>query len=268
MTHPTGIYFAAAVTLVAQIGNLLYRRLAVGRRLRIDHPRHAALSACATLAVWLAGPALAADTNLTWKANVTLKETYDSDVYLQDNTPNPANVAAAQAAGFKPVEANKGSFVTSILPKVGLDYKPCSGFNLSLGYTPEIAFYHSTPSEDYVTHRALFNFGGKLADATWELVNTATYIDGSRQGPTFARPDDIPAIGGIPLRDRRAAFIFRNSFRLTEPVGKWFFRPMAAAYIHDFQTDQHYQTPAEKAMFSYENYVDRQERQRRPRCGL
>ncbi len=207
----------------------------------------------------LAGPVFAADTNLTWKADVTLKETYDSDVYLQNNTPNPANVAAAQAAGFKPVEANKGSFVTSILPKVGLDYKPGSGFNLSLGYTPEIAFYHSTPSEDYVTHRALFNFGGKLGDATWELVNTATYIDGSRQGPTFARPDDIPAIGGIPLRDRRAAFIFRNSFRLTEPVGKWFFRPMAAAYIHDFQTDQHYQAPAEKAIFSYENYVDRQD---------
>ena len=120
-------------------------------------------------------------------------------------------------------------------------------------------FYHSTPDEDYVTHRALFNFGGKLADATWELLNTATYIDGSTQGPTFARPDDIPAIGGIPLRDRRAAFIFRNSFRLTEPVGKWFFRPVAAAYIHDFQTDQHYQTSAEKAMFSYENYVDRQD---------
>ncbi len=207
----------------------------------------------------LAGPAMAANTNLTWKADVTLKETYDNNVYLQDNTPNPANVAAAQAAGFKPVEANKGSFVTSILPKIGLDYKPCSGFNLSLGYAPEIAFYHSTPSEDYVTHRALFNFGGKVGDASWELANTATYIDGSKEGPTFARPDDIPAIGGIPLRDRRAAFIFRNSFRLTEPVGKWFFRPVATAYIHDFKTDQRYQTSAEKALFSYENYVDRQD---------
>ena len=167
-----------------------------------------------------------------------MKETYDNNVYLQDNAPNPANVAAAQAAGLKPVEANKGSFVTTILPKVSLDYKPCSGFNLSLGYAPEIAFYHSTPDEDYVTHRALFNFGGKLGDATWELLNTATYIDGSTKGPTFARPDDIPAIGGIPLRDRRAAFIFRNGFRLTEPVGKWFFRPVATAYIHDFKTAQ------------------------------
>jgi hypothetical protein len=204
-------------------------------------------------------PADADLTNVTYKAEATLKETFDSNVYLQDNAPNPANVAAAQAAGFKPVQANKGSFVTTILPKIVLDYKPCSAFNLSLGYAPEIAFYHSTPDEDYVTHRALFNFGGKLGDATWELLNTATYIDGSKEGPTFARPDDIPAIGGIPLRDRRAAFIFRNGFRLTEPVGKWFFRPVAASYIHDFKTDQLYQTAAEKAVFSYENYIDRQD---------
>jgi len=219
------------------------------------------LARAATLAVLgLAAASIhAAVTNVTWNAELTFKETYDNNVYIQDNAPILANVTAAQAAGLKPVEANKGSFITSILPKVGLDYKPCSAFKLSLGYAPEIAFYHSTPSEDYVTHRALFNFSGKVGDATWELLNTATYIDGSREGPTFARPDDVPAIGGIPLRDRRAAFIFRNSFRLTEPVGKWFFRPVATAYIHDFKTDQRYQTTAEKAMFSYENYVDRQE---------
>ena len=209
--------------------------------------------------VLVAVQADAGPTNLTYKAEATLKETYDNNVYIQDNTPNSANVAAARAAGFKPVEANKGSFVTSILPKVGLDYKPCSGFNLSLGYAPEIVFYHSTPDEDYVTHRALFNFGGKVGDATWELVNTATYIDGSKEGPTFARPDDIPAIGGIPLRDRRAAFIFRNGFRLTEPVGKWFFRPMAAAYIHDFKTDQRFVAPTNRTSYSYENYIDRQD---------
>ena len=213
----------------------------------------------AGLAILIPSPSQAdiAATNLTYNAEATVKETFDSNVYLQDNTPNAANVAAAQAAGLKPVEANKGSFVTTILPKVGLDYKPCSGFKLSLGYAPEIVFFHSTPDEDYVTHRVLFNFGGKLGDATWELLNTATYIDGSKEGPTFARPDDIPAIGGIPLRDRRAAFIFRNGFRLTEPVGKWFFRPVATSYIHDFKTEQLYQ--ASKAQFSYENYVDRQD---------
>ena len=215
---------------------------------------------CAAVLAVLIFAAMSADaglTNVTYKAEATVKETFDSNVYLQDNAPAPANVTAARAAGFNPVEANQGSFVTTILPKIGLDYKPCSAFNLSLGYAPEIVFYHSTPDEDYVTHRALFNFGGKLGDATWELVNTATYIDGSKVGPTFARPDDIPAIGGIPLRDRRAAFIFRNGFRLTEPVGKWFFRPVATAYIHDFKTDQ--RPNLNSTVYSYENYIDRQD---------
>ena len=201
--------------------------------------------------------ALAANTNLTWKAEATVKETFDSNVYLQDNAPSPANVAAAAAAGFRPVQANKGSFVTTLTPKVGLDYKPCAAFNLSAAYSPEIADYISAEDENYITHRGTLNFNGTVEKTSWELLNTATYIEGSRQGPTFARPDDIPAIGGIPLRDRRAAFIFRNGFRLTQRVGDWFFRPVASAYIHDFQTDQHYQ--ASKTEFSYENYVDRQE---------
>jgi len=204
-------------------------------------------------------PALADSTNLTWKAEASVKETYDSNVYLQDNAPAAANVAAAEAAGLRPAQANKGSMVTTLTPKVGLDYKPGAAFNLSAAYSPEIALYTSAEDEDNVTHRGTLNFNGAVENTSWELLNAATYIEGSRQGPTFARPDDVPAIGGIPLRDDRAAFIFRNSFRLTQTVGDWFFRPVASAYIHDFQTDQRYQTAAQKAMFSYENYVDRQE---------
>jgi hypothetical protein len=105
----------------------------------------------------------------------------------------------------------------------------------------------------------MIDFGGKVGDASWELTNTATYIDGSREGPTFARPDDIPAIGGIPLRDRRAAFIFRNSFRWTEPVGDWFFRPVATSYIHDFETRQLLIPAATRAQYTYENYISRQD---------
>jgi len=204
-----------------------------------------------------AAPAHSAVTNLTWKAEATVKETYDSNVYLQDNAPAPGNVTAAQTAGFRPVQANKGSMVTTLTPKIGLDYKPGAAFNLSAAYSPEIALYTSAEHEDYITHRGTLNFNGAVDKTSWEFLNAATYIQGSRQGPTFARPDDVPAIGGIPLRDRRAAFIFRNSFRLTQTVGDWFFRPVASVYIHDFQTDQHYQS--DKSKFSYENYVDRQE---------
>ena len=209
-------------------------------------------------------PVHAAVTNLTWKAEATVKETYDSNVYLQDNAPTVANVTAAQAAGLRPVQANKGSMVTTITPKFGLDYKPNAGFNLSAAYSPEIALYTSAEHEDYVTHRGTLNFNGKVGQTSWEWLNAPTYIQGSRQGPTFARPDDVPAIGGIPLRDRRAAFIFRNSFRLTQTAGDWFFRPVASAYIHDFQTDQKFISNIapdfiRTTKYNYENYIDRQD---------
>ena len=50
----------------------------------------------AGLAILIPSPSQAdiAATNLTDNAEATVKETFDSNVYLQDNTPNAANVAA------------------------------------------------------------------------------------------------------------------------------------------------------------------------------
>ncbi len=120
----------------------------------------------AVLAALVAGSAAAAPTNLTWSADATVKETYDDNVYLQDIKPGAANVAAAQVAGLHPAQAFKGSLVSSFVPHVGLNYQPCSGFNLTLGYAPEIALYTSAEDEDYITHRVTLNFGGKIKDAT------------------------------------------------------------------------------------------------------
>jgi len=199
---------------------------------------------------------LAASTNLSATAEVGLKEAYDSNVYLQDTEPDPANIAAAKAAGFDSVEAKKGSFVTSVLPKVGLDYKPCAAFRLSAAYAPEIAFYHSAGSEDNVAHRGTLNLNGVVKETQWELLNRFTVFDGSDLSPTFASPGDVPAIGGIPLRNRRDAFVFLNAFRVTQPIGKFFLRPTATAYLHDFGTRQ-FSNP-DPTRYVYENYIDRQ----------
>ena len=97
------------------------------------------------------------------------------------------------------MEASKASWVTSILPKIGLEYRPATAFNLSAAYAPDVSVYHSASSENYATHRGTLNLNGRVEDTTWELLNTASYIDGSTKGPTFARPDDIPGLGAIPL---------------------------------------------------------------------
>jgi hypothetical protein len=145
--------------------------------------------------------------------------------------------------------------VTTITPHIALADKVCSGFNASLSYAPDIVTYHNAHSEDYFAHRAGVTLGGKSDKLAWEQVNTFTYIDGNHLGPIFARPQDVPAMGGIPLRDRRDAFIYRGGLKLTYTLARFFLRPVANAYVHDFKTLQ--QTLV--APLVYENYIDRQD---------
>src|SRR5262249_30250563 len=43
-------------------------------------------------------------------------------------------------------------------------------------------------------------------------------------------------------------------------LGNWFLRPVATSYFHDFKTAQNYVPPSTRSrVYSYENYMDRQE---------
>jgi len=205
----------------------------------------------------LAGPASAADSNFTWGVDVALKETYDDNVYIQDTAPLPVNVVAAEAAGLTPVQPKQSSFITTVIPRLTAGYQPGAAFHVMAGYAPEIALYTSAEEEDYIAHRVTLNFGGKIKDTTWELLNMPTFIEGSTIGPTFGRPGDCPAIGGIPLRDRREQFVLRDSFRTTVPLGNWLIRPAASYFYQDFLTDQRLNPPATANEYFYENYIDR-----------
>lgn len=196
--------------------------------------------------------AVAANTNLTFKAEVSLKETFDSNVYLQDYDPSPLVPEAA-----RPFQQ---SLVTSVTPRVALDWKPMPEFGLSTYYAPEVVTFHDESSENHVAHRLALNFAGKVGTVEWQQFNTFTYIDGSTEGltfgiidPTSGKPVGAPAIGGIPIRDRREALILRNGFGAYHPRGKFFFRPRFSTYIHDFRTE----VRDPKAYPFYQNYVDR-----------
>ena len=188
--------------------------------------------------------ASALSSNVTYKAEVSVKESYDSNVYLQDKDPLPASVDAARINGLSVVPAKKDSFVTSIQPRLSLDYKPGKAFSATLGYSPDIVFYHNANSEDYISHLWAANAHGQIKSAQWDLKNSFIYIDGSKEGPTFGsttsgKSGQVPAIGGIPLRNRRAAFIYKNAFKVTQPLGdKFMIRPVASVYVHDFKTYQ------------------------------
>jgi len=188
--------------------------------------------------------------NLTLKADLTLKETYDDNVFILDAEPDPAFIPPA---GSTISEAKKKSLVTSVTPGLTLNYKPCAAFSAAVSYAPEFAWYHSAHSEDYVAHRGAINFSGKINDVTYDWLNSVTWIDGSHLGPVTMRPGDCRAVGGIPLRDRRDGAAYRDSLKVTIPAGKWFFRPVVTTYVHDFQTDQRASGPG----YVYDMYLDR-----------
>ena len=171
-----------------------------------------------------------------WTPSLSLgvKEMYDGNVFMQRVTPL----------------ANESSFVTVVTPGVGAQWKPGPAFSLMVSYSPEIAFYHSEHSEDYAAHRGALNLGGKFKDTTWELPNAFTWIDGSDLGLTFTGPGGAPALGGVPMRDRRDALIYRGGFKLQHAIGDWFLRPVVSAYVHDFKTEH-------RATAGYQNYADR-----------
>jgi len=191
----------------------------------------------------MALPAFGAD--WTTSTELALKVSFDDNVFLQNTAPSPLAAKAAQPF--------QESFVTSLTPRIAFEFKPRTGFNISGSYTPEIAVYHDVSDEDYVAHRAALRFYGIVGKVNWQLQHSLTWIDGNTEGPTFGGPGGAPAIGGIPIRERREALVYRNSFGAFHSHGRWFFRPAVSSYIHDFRT-----TERDPALFPYyQNYVDR-----------
>jgi len=190
--------------------------------------------------------------NLTFKADLAFKETYDDNVFILNTKPDPT---ITPPTGVTISEPKKGSLVTTVIPGMSLNYGPRNEFTATVSYAPEFSWYHSTHSEDYLAHRGAINFSGKLDEVTYEWLNGITQINGSDLGYITIRPGDCRCVGGIPLRDRRDAAIYRNSLRITIPANNWFFRPVLNAYVHDFQTEQRPNlTPTQ---YIYDNFVDR-----------
>lgn len=193
---------------------------------------------------------VAAKTNWVYKADLSVKEAYDSNVYLQDTAPTNTAPNA--------LPAKKDSWITTITPKLTVNYTIGTEFNAAASYAPDIVFYHNASSEDHIAHRIGLTVSGGTKDVLWEQANTFSYIDGDDLGPLFARPQDIPAVGGIPLRERRDALVYRGSFKLAYSIGRFFLRPVGAAYIHDFRTKQRLAGDVPDP-YIYVNFNDRQD---------
>lgn len=184
----------------------------------------------------------------TFASAVSAKTGYDDNVLLQDFGD----------------QANRESWVNSLGAQVSATYQPNPLFKALISYAPDVTIYEGESTENHATHRGMLNLSGGNEKITWQSLNSVTRIDGDDQGPSFTlnngtKAAEIPAIGGVAIRDRRDAAIFRNSFKLTRTIGKGIVRPLASFYHHNFMTGQHMRDGSEPGFLGYENYIDRRD---------
>jgi len=139
----------------------------------------------------------------------TVKESFDSNVYLEDQEPIRPWTAAKALGSARSLQ--EGVFCPVRHARVGVGFQKSPIFRSSLSYAPEIVRYHSARSEEPCGPP-----GGAQSRRPWgkvsaDLMNSLIYIDGSTLGPTFARPDDVTRRSAVfHWRDRREAFLFRT----------------------------------------------------------
>jgi len=210
-----------------------FRVCGIAAALVLAHALAASLSGAASANPW------------TFSASAGVRTSFDSNVLLQDFGD----------------QAKREAWVNSLTALFALTYQPTPQMKALVSYAPEATFFDGQSTEDHFIHRAALNLSGQSGDTAWEWLNSVTRIDGDNLGPRFTldggtRAAQIPAIGGVPIRDRRDAAIFRNSFKLTQTFGEVFVRPVAAFYHHNFMTGQ--RAPVGDFL-GYQNYIDRQD---------
>lgn len=210
---------------------------------------HRASFALAWLTAALAPiPAVHAEAALAspWKlaGNLTLRESYDSNIFLQSSIPATTITNAKQP--------NRHSAVTTTGVSASLERPSHPELAFAINASAEAVFFGSATTENYRTYKLGATAGGKTGATVWSAQTTTTRIDGGDEGPIFGCAGGATALGGIPLRDRRSALVERTRFKLSHAVGEWFVRPSASFYVHDFLTHQSPRT-------GYLNYVDRRE---------
>lgn len=192
-----------------------------------------------------------------WLTDLSLgvKETYDDNVFLSgaDKQFLPANfkVPAGSVAALE----NKSSWVTTVSPKIGVNFAPLLGDQktlqvLGLAYAPEFAVYHDTTSESYNAHRFAATVKAKADALSLNIDQAFNYIDGNQFGAVYPGGFNSAYATGT-IRERRDQYQDRGTITLQYDQDKWFARPTATLLYYDLNTVQTNGFPG------YQNYADR-----------
>lgn len=186
--------------------------------------------------------------------SLTLKESYDDNLYLSGVNPKLFPSSYVVPNGSVAALRNRSSFVTTVSPKIVLNLAPLFGEDaflksLSFGYAPEFAIYHDASSESYDAHRFITSLKGNAGDFSLSAENCFTYVDGSKFGPTYPGALYNALMNAAP-RERREQIQDRAAVSLRYGRENWFVRPVASLAYYDLMT-------AQLNVTGYQSYVDR-----------
>jgi len=186
--------------------------------------------------------------------SVGVKEGYDDNVFLSGVDPKFYSSGYTVPAGSVAALQNRWSWVTTVSPKVGVNFAPLLGNQkalqtLSLAYAPDFVIYHDQSSESYDAHRFVAAIKGKTDALSFGLDDTFAYVDGSQMGPTYPR-GFVTAYNVAAPRERRDQIQDRATVVFQYDWNQWFIRPTAALLDYDLMTEQ-------LNLTGYQNYEDR-----------
>jgi hypothetical protein len=185
--------------------------------------------------------------------SLTLKESYDDNVFLAGAAPNALPPSYTVPPGSVAALKDESSWVTTISPKIGFDASSFVGAEwckaLSLTYAPDFSFYHNASSETFEAHRFLASAKAKSGTYSFSVDDAFAYVHGNDVGP-FYPGNLLSAIGIAAPRERREQIQDRGALAFEYTLGHWFIRPVASLLYYDLMTFQ-------TNVIGYINYVDR-----------
>jgi len=200
-----------------------------------------------------------------WLSDLSLdfREGYDDNVFMSGvaskNLPPLFTVPPGSVAALP----NQSSRVTTVSPKVGVNFAPLLGSQsafetLSLAYAPDFVIYHDQSSENYDAHRFLTAIKGHVGSFSFTADNTLTYIDGNNFGPTF--PGGVNFYSGWAtiaqgLRVEQIQDVAKVALRYDQD--KFFLRPAASLLYYDMRSELLNLPALGGFPNGYQNYPDR-----------
>jgi hypothetical protein len=177
------------------------------------------------------------------------------------------NIYGVSGNGMQP----QGSWITTVSPAIGFNFAPLLDSQapfqkLSLKYTPDFAFFHEAPSENYDAHKFGTAIDGAVDDFSFSLENNFLYNDGNKTAPTYALNQLTGPLANqfdkyrnqfanTPARERRNQIQEQEATALQYDVGRAFIR--AASSLLDYNMDTAFHNTSKAPYLGYQNYVDR-----------